>query len=353
MADRTDILNPRGALAEAEARQAEAGALAEGQARLKIDAFALTANNVTYAAFGDMMKYWDFFPAPDGYARTPVWGFADIVESRSDAAPEGARVYGYFPMSDELVVTPGKAAAHGFMDMAAHRQAMAGTYNQYLFTTADPIHATGPEAMQMLFRPLFTTAFLLDDLIGEGAAPDQLVLSSASSKTAFALAALAQARGIAVVGLTSTGNAEFVRGLGFYASVLTYDAIRDLAVKPSVYVDFAGNPEITKAVHERLGGALSRSLVVGATDWDAPRAPMSMPGPTPEFFFAPDRAAQRAKDWGAAFPGKLADAHTAFFAAIDGKLRIERVTGAQAVTDAWRRLAAGRVAPDVGLIASV
>ena len=39
------------------------GALAPGTARLRIDAFGLTANNVSYAAFGDMLRYWDFFPA--------------------------------------------------------------------------------------------------------------------------------------------------------------------------------------------------------------------------------------------------------------------------------------------------
>ena len=38
--------------------------LAEGAARFRIDGFALTSNNVTYAAFGDAMSYWRFFPAP-------------------------------------------------------------------------------------------------------------------------------------------------------------------------------------------------------------------------------------------------------------------------------------------------
>ena len=31
--------------------------LADGEVRLKIDRFALTANNITYAAFGDVMRY--------------------------------------------------------------------------------------------------------------------------------------------------------------------------------------------------------------------------------------------------------------------------------------------------------
>ncbi|MHA5659511.1 DUF2855 family protein, partial [Pseudomonas aeruginosa] len=51
-------------------------ALAEGQALLAVDEFALTANNVTYAALGDALRYWEFFPAGEGLGIVPVWGFA-------------------------------------------------------------------------------------------------------------------------------------------------------------------------------------------------------------------------------------------------------------------------------------
>ena len=40
----------------------EAPALAEGEVRWAIRDFALTANNITYAAFGEAMHYWAFFP---------------------------------------------------------------------------------------------------------------------------------------------------------------------------------------------------------------------------------------------------------------------------------------------------
>jgi hypothetical protein len=42
--------------------------LADGQARLSVKRFALTANNVTYAVFGAIMRYWDFFPAKTAQA---------------------------------------------------------------------------------------------------------------------------------------------------------------------------------------------------------------------------------------------------------------------------------------------
>src|SRR5690242_13818907 len=70
-------------------------ALAPGRVLLAIDAFALTANNVTYAVFGDAMRYWQFFPAHDEWGRIPVWGFADVVRSAHDDVPVGERVYGY------------------------------------------------------------------------------------------------------------------------------------------------------------------------------------------------------------------------------------------------------------------
>lgn len=37
--------------------------LQAGEIRVHIDRFALTSNNITYAAFGDAMNYWSFFPS--------------------------------------------------------------------------------------------------------------------------------------------------------------------------------------------------------------------------------------------------------------------------------------------------
>ena len=48
--------------------------LQPGEARLRIDRFGLTANNITYAVFGDAMGYWQFFPATRG-RETPGDGF--------------------------------------------------------------------------------------------------------------------------------------------------------------------------------------------------------------------------------------------------------------------------------------
>jgi hypothetical protein len=42
--------------------------LANGKIRVKIERFAFTANNVTYAVTGDRIGYWQFFP-PGGEDR--------------------------------------------------------------------------------------------------------------------------------------------------------------------------------------------------------------------------------------------------------------------------------------------
>ena len=53
------------------------------------------------------------------------------------------------------------------------------------------------------------------------------MLSSASSKTAFGLAHLlhASGNGIKVIGLTSARNVAFVKSLGCYDEVVTYDHV--------------------------------------------------------------------------------------------------------------------------------
>ena len=76
--------------------------LGDGEILVKVDRYAFTSNNVTYAAFGEAMQYWDFFPAPEGYGRIPVWGFGDVVASKCDGIAVGERIYGYLAMSSHV-----------------------------------------------------------------------------------------------------------------------------------------------------------------------------------------------------------------------------------------------------------
>ena len=80
--------------------------LEDGSVRLRIDAFALTSNNITYAAFGEAMNYWGFYPTGDATTGCiPVWGFASVVESRCAGVDVGERFYGFWPIADEAVLS--------------------------------------------------------------------------------------------------------------------------------------------------------------------------------------------------------------------------------------------------------
>ena len=241
--------------------------LAQGEARLRIDCFALTSNNITYAAFGEAMKYWEFFPTGDAaWGHIPVWGFADVVESCADGVAVGERCYGYWPMGRYLVVQPARVNKHGFIDGTAHRAALPAVYNQIQRCAADPGYVTAQEPQQALLRPLFITSFLIDDFLDDAQCfgAQQVLLSSASSKTAFGTAfCLSLRRGRPgaprIVGLTSPGNLDFCRSLGCYDEVRAYDTLgaMDRSV-PSVYVDFAGNAALRRASPRALrrGAAL-------------------------------------------------------------------------------------------------
>ena len=72
-----------------------------------VQSFAFTANNSIYAALGDTMNNWKFFPKPDAaWGRIPVWDFADVLESACGGVAAGGRFYGYHPMNSLTVLLP-------------------------------------------------------------------------------------------------------------------------------------------------------------------------------------------------------------------------------------------------------
>ena len=122
-ARRTDFVVSKSDFSQQAFRHSnETSPLLEGQVRLAVDTFALTANNITYALVGDDMQYWNFFPGDeDGFGRVPVWGFANIVESRCEGLELGERIYGFLPISTDFIATPVSVSASGFVDGADHR----------------------------------------------------------------------------------------------------------------------------------------------------------------------------------------------------------------------------------------
>ena len=345
-----DFLIARGELHETRFDDAPAQGPGAGQALLSVDSFGLTSNNITYAAFGEAMSYWDFFPAPQGWGRVPVWGFATVAESRADGLEEGTRVYGYLPPSSDFLVQAERAGAQGFVDASPHRAALPAAYNSYVRTDADPAYEPEREDQTMLLRPLFFTSWLIDDFLRESAmfGAGTVVLSSASSKTASGLAFLLSRDGTAeVLGLTSPRSADYARSIGVYDEVLTYEQLGELRCGPAVYVDIAGDAEVRSAVHRHFGGELAHSAVVGATHHDRRgEVPDELPGPRPAFFFAPDRVAKRSTEWGREeLQRRLADAWGPYVEWTDGWLRISHGEGADAVRDAYLDVLDGRVEP--------
>jgi hypothetical protein len=324
---------------------------AEGEAVLRVDRVGVTANNVTYAVLGDALRYWEFFPAGAGAGRVPLWGFAEVAASRADGVEPGQRLYGYLPPASHLLVRPERAGAHGFRDGTPHRAALPPAYNAYASAaadpTADPTADAGQEDLQVLFRPLFLTSFLLADQLAAQDA-DVVVLSSASSKTAYGTAFLLRGGDVEVVGLTSPGNVAFTESLGCYDRVLAYDAVPELAAEPTAYVDVAGSTPLRRALHEHLGEDLVLDLVVGGTHQDT-SPPGRLTGPRPTFFFAPDRMVARTADWGrAGFDERFGAAWRRFAPAVAAWVDVRVSSGPEGLRDVWLAVVAGGGDPRAG-----
>src|ERR1700687_3850682 len=212
-----------------ETQLPDAAALPDEALLIKIDRFAFTANNITYAVLGDQLKYWQLFPAPENFGNIPVWGFGEVIASKHAAISAGERLFGYFPMATHLVIEATDVSKRGLRDAAAHRQGVAPVYNAYARVSGDPAFAGREGDYQALLRPLFMLSFLVDDFLAENAffGARRVLLSSASSKPAFGLAHLlhTQRKNVRFIGLTSAANTGFVESRGCYDEVVTYDRV--------------------------------------------------------------------------------------------------------------------------------
>lgn len=334
--------------------------LADGEARLAVERFAFTAHNVSCAAFGEAMRCWQFFPTGDAaWGCVPVWGFATVTESRAEGVLPGMRLYGYLPMGTHLVVQPAAVHAGGFRDASPHRAGLAVFHNLYRNAgAADPQR----DAMQALLEPLFATAFLIDDFLGarSDVGSAQVLLSSASSKTALATAFCLARRAAAphVVGLTSAAHVGHVASLGLHAEVVAYEAIERLdPSRPTMYVDFAGHADLRRRVHEHFAGTLRYSCAVGGTHWRALGSTGPLPGPPPEPFFAPAQLQRRSAappaGWGAeGLRQRLDSAWQQFVSrAADPTqpwVEVQEARGAAAVEEGYRTVLSGKSDPAKG-----
>jgi hypothetical protein len=335
--------------------------LADGQVRATVDAFGLSANNITYAVMGEAMSYWHFFPAEAGWGRMPVWGYATVAESAHPDVAEGTELYGYLPPSTDVVLEITKVDAGGLVDGSAHRAPLPPAYNRYTPVAGDPSHRAEARGAQMVLRPLFFTGFVLEDLLDDEGwyGAEQAVVASASSKTALSTAFLLQRRSRGrVVALTSARNAQFCEDTGMYDDVITYDDLDRIEKVPTAYIDMAGDAPVREAVHRHLGDRVVYSGLVGATHWDKATGfgggDASLPGAPPTFFFAPDRFATRSADWGpAGLQERMAEAFDAFVTDGIGWMRLEDRQGMDELAETYLDVLDGKADPAAAFVVSL
>lgn len=332
--------------------------LEEGQVLLKVEHFAFTSNNITYAVIGEQIGYWQFFPATEGYGIIPAWGFAEVAISNCEGVQEGERFYGYYPMGSHLVVQPAKVKETGFVDGSTHRQALPPIYNYYTNTKKDLLYASDKEALLSLFRPLFTTSFLINEVVNDNDAfgAKQIILTSASSKTAMALAFLLaerkknQGADFQVIGLTSPSNEEFVKSRDWYDQVLTYDSVSNISTADkSVIVDFSGNHSLQYNLQTHLGDQLAYNCLVGLVHWDQMRGAEKLPKQG-TFFFAPDHAQKRNND---DFRIRLGTAWHQFIGGAGDWLAISNQSGKDALKKTYLETLSGKINPKQGVMISI
>jgi hypothetical protein len=210
----------------------------------------------------------------------------------------------------------------------------------------------------LVLRGLFVTSFLAEDFLRESdfLGATQVLVTSASSKTSIALAhCLRENSNIKVIALTSAANVDFTYGVDLYHQVITYDDIESLdPAIPTVIVDMAGNASVISRVHNHFNDALKYSCRIGGTHWDQSGSTKGIPGPRPEFFFAPSQMAKRGKEWGRdVFNERIYTALSLFLDDSTRWLTIEHSHGANALTDVYMQLVEGRVRPEAGHILSL
>lgn len=276
---------------------------ADGEVILKIDRCALTTNNITYAAYGDSMNYWGFFPTGLAeWGHIPAWGFADVIASTVEGVSTGERFYGYFPIASHLWMRPERVTDRGFYDAAQHRQALTSAYNQYTRCSWDQYYSPETENLQILLKPLFLTSSMLADFLQDNQffGATRLVFSSASSKTAYGAAVcLDNQPDLERVALTSAGNKAFVEKLGCYERTVSYSELASLANdRPTLYVDFSGDLDLRDRVHQHFAGQLVYSCFAGSAQSTEEARLTAIEGPQPVFFFAPIQIRKRNADWG-------------------------------------------------------
>ncbi len=327
---------------------------------VSIRKFALTSNNVSYAVSGDMIGYWNYYPAEAPFGNVPVWGIAEVIQSRSPDIKIGERLWGFFPMASATKLKVGFVADDNFMDATEYRSQLPALYNQYRRTTNEPEFLSKLEDERCLLFPLFITSYLIYDYLKDNDffGAKQVIIGSVSSKTGFGVAKLihedAEAQ-VEVVGMTSQHNVGFVEQLACCDQIVVYG--NENQINPNLntaYVDMSGNGPLTQTLHHHFKERMVDSCLVGATHWKEDRKlDPALPGARPTFFFAPAQISKRNKEWGVGVVFEKATIAAARMAHdIKDDIAIERIAGPESAAQIWKDMLDNKVAPNRGVMVS-
>ncbi len=332
---------------------------------VSIESFAFTSNNVTYGVAGNTIGYWQFFKttedANNEWGCIPVWGFAKIIKSNVDELIVGERLFGYFPPGDILNLKPIKVTNQGFADGKEHRKDLPAVYNNYLRLSGDANYDSSIDNIRSLLFPLHITSFCICDALQDEAyfGGDQIIIVSASSKTAIGLAQGLKetSSALSIIGLTSQKNLGFVKNLGCYDEVITYDHLSNVNFNlKSVMVDMAGSREILGTLHGSLADNMLKCLTVGMTHWDnevtaEDALGQAMLRERTEFFFAPAHIQKRVTDWGyEGYNQKTNDFMKARSNQSIDWMQVKKINGLKNFISTYEKFVSGDINPNEGII---
>ena len=332
---------------------------------VSIESFAFTSNNVTYGVAGNTIGYWQFFKttedANNEWGCIPVWGFAKIIKSNVDELIVGERLFGYFPPGDILNLKPIKVTNQGFADGKEHRKDLPAVYNNYLRLSGDANYDSSIDNIRSLLFPLHITSFCICDALQDEAyfGADQIIIVSASSKTAIGLAQGLKetSSALSIIGLTSQKNLGFVKNLGCYDEVITYDHLSNVNFNlKSVMIDMAGSREILGTLHGSLADNMLKCLTVGMTHWDnevtaEDALGQAMLRERTEFFFAPAHIQKRVKDWGyEGYNQKINEFMKTRSNQSTDWMQVKKIIGLEDFISMYEKFVGGDINPNEGII---
>lgn len=341
----------------APAQQPDNSELRRGEVLLQIERFGFSANNITYATLGEAMRYWQFFPAPDGWGRVPVSGYAAVAASAHDELEVGERVFGYLRTSTHLLVMADRVKAGRFIDAAPHRADLPAVYQRYPrlgMRNDDP----RSEDLQALWRPLFMTSFRRGRLSCRRRRlwrrADRGVERIEQDGNGHRVPARPGPSGDRCR-RSDLARVPFAERAGYYDCVIAYDDLHELSPDiPLVFVDVAGDDWLLSEVRRLAGDGLRRNVVVGATHWQQRAVSTSLRDNDAELFFLPPWIEKRRREWGGGeFARRYDEAWSAFLPTVDRWMQIHHHSERDDVEAAYRRTLDGAVDPAVGQILSL